>query len=70
LISSARLQRVAADQDDPNQNRVDLNGNPVPVAELQAELNRRTVAWIIGTSVAFEVVVLTLAIWIFCRRDY
>jgi hypothetical protein len=33
-------------------------------------MNHRTVAWIIGTSVAFEVVVLTLAVWIFCRRDY
>jgi len=70
LISSARLQRVAGDQDDSNQNRVDLNGNPVPVAQLQAELNRRTAGWIIGTSLGFEAVILLLAAWIFCRRDY
>ncbi len=71
LISSARLQGVADQQDNAdNQNRVDLNGNPVPVAALQAELMRRTVGWIIGTSVTFEVIVLALAAWIFCRRDY
>ena len=71
LISSARLQGVADQQDDSdNQNRVDLNGNPVPVAALQAEMMRRTVGWIIGTSVTFEVIVLALAAWIFCRRDY
>jgi ABC-type transport system involved in multi-copper enzyme maturation permease subunit len=71
LISGARLQRVADQQDDSsNQNRVDLNGNPVPVAALQAELSHRTIGWIIGTSVAFEGVVLVLGAWIFCRRDY
>jgi ABC-type transport system involved in multi-copper enzyme maturation permease subunit len=70
LISRARLQRVAEEQDDSNQNRVDLNGNAVPVAELQAELRSRTLGWIIGTSVAFEITVLALAAWIFCRRDY
>jgi hypothetical protein len=69
LISAARLQRVASDADS-EQNHVDLNGNPVPMAAFQAELNRRTPGWILGTSVAFEVVMLVLAGWIFCRRDY
>ena len=30
----------------------------------------RSLIWIIGTSLAFEAVVLVLAGWIFCRRDY
>ena len=30
----------------------------------------RSIAWVIGTSLAFEAVVLALAAWIFCRRDY
>lgn len=30
----------------------------------------RSIPWIIGTSVGFEVVVLSLAAWVFCRRDY
>jgi ABC-type transport system involved in multi-copper enzyme maturation permease subunit len=35
------------------------------------ELQRsRSPAWIIGTSLAFEVVIVALAAWIFCRRDY
>jgi len=70
LISRARLGEAASDEDDSNQNRMDLNGNPVPVAELQAELRSRTVTWIIGTSLAFEAVTLFFAAWIFSRRDY
>ena len=34
------------------------------------ELNTRPVSWVIGTSLGFEAVVLMLAAWIFCRRDY
>ncbi len=35
------------------------------------QINRhRSVAWIVGTSVLFEAVVLTLAAWIFHRRDF
>jgi hypothetical protein len=38
---------------------------------LQAEIPKRSVGWIVGTtSVAFEMVVLALAAWQFCRRDY
>jgi hypothetical protein len=32
--------------------------------------NMRTAGWFIGTSVGFELVVVGLAAWIFCRRDY
>jgi len=39
-------------------------------AALQDELRRRGWPWIVGTSVAFECVVLTIAAMIFCWRDY
>jgi hypothetical protein len=41
-------------------------------AELESERARRgrSVAWVAGTSLAFEAVVLAVAAWIFCRRDY
>ena len=39
--------------------------------EIRAEIRSRSVGWVVGTSVGgFEVVVLGLAAWIFCRRDY
>jgi ABC-type transport system involved in multi-copper enzyme maturation permease subunit len=34
------------------------------------EVQIRKVSWIIGSSLIFEAVVLALAAWIFCRRDY
>jgi hypothetical protein len=33
-------------------------------------LNKRPIWWIVGTSLGFEAVVLAVAAWIFCRRDY
>jgi len=34
------------------------------------ELRTRSVAWIIGTSLAFEAIIVGTAMWVFCRRDY
>jgi len=34
------------------------------------EFNRRSLFWVIGTSMIFEGVMLSLAAWIFCRRDF
>jgi ABC-type transport system involved in multi-copper enzyme maturation permease subunit len=48
----------------------DLNGNPVDPRQINAELRKRTAGLVIGTSVGFEVVVLAVAAWVFCRRDY
>jgi hypothetical protein len=41
-------------------------------AKLAAEkaARGRSVPWIIGTSLAFELVVVAVAAWLFCRRDY
>ncbi len=33
-------------------------------------LEQRSVAWVIGTSLAFEAVILGIACWIFARRDF
>jgi ABC-type transport system involved in multi-copper enzyme maturation permease subunit len=37
---------------------------------MEEEEHSRSATWIIGTSIGFEVVVLGLAGWLFCRRDY
>lgn len=36
----------------------------------QKELRDRSVFWVLGTSIAFEIVVLGLASWLFARRDF
>jgi len=45
-------------------------GTPDAQQAIAQEINARRATWIIGTSLGFEVVVLALASWIFCRRDY
>ncbi len=37
---------------------------------IKAELDGRSLAWVLGTSLAFEGVVLAIAAWVFCRRDF
>jgi ABC-type transport system involved in multi-copper enzyme maturation permease subunit len=44
--------------------------DPDVVRELKATIDARPVPWVLGTSLAFEAVILSLAAWIFCRRDY
>ena len=38
--------------------------------EVEADLRQRSAGYILGTSCAFEAVVLALACWLFARRDY
>ncbi|MDB5297178.1 MAG: family transporter protein, partial [Phycisphaerales bacterium] len=38
--------------------------------KLREVLAARSVGWVVGTSLAFEAVVLGVAAWVFCRRDY
>jgi ABC-type transport system involved in multi-copper enzyme maturation permease subunit len=49
-------------------------GQPQQRQEAQREvmetIRKRTVWWVVGTSLGFEAVVLALGAWIFCRRDY
>lgn len=37
---------------------------------LEDALNERPLGWIVGTSLAFEAVILAIACWIFVRRDF
>lgn len=43
---------------------------PETVRQISDTVNARKVSWIIGTSLGFEIFVLALAAWVFCRRDY
>jgi hypothetical protein len=38
--------------------------------ELVETINSQPVSWILGTSLAFEAVVLACAAWIFSQRDF
>jgi ABC-type transport system involved in multi-copper enzyme maturation permease subunit len=49
--------------------KVALN-DPEVARETGAVLRERPVSWVMGTSVAFELVVLGISAWIFCRRDF
>jgi len=44
--------------------------DPAVMDQLQSELDTRTAVGIIGSSLAFEAVILAVAAWIFCRRDF
>jgi ABC-type transport system involved in multi-copper enzyme maturation permease subunit len=50
----------------------DDSGVPKPRADVETQnrLRDRSIGWIVGTSLAFEAVVLSLAAWIFHRRDF
>lgn len=63
LIDMAELPR------NPDDNRHDRAQRAVgrKVAE---EVRSRSVGWVVGTSLGFELVVLALAAAVFCRRDY
>jgi hypothetical protein len=43
---------------------------PETQRQIREEITGRSVAWVVGTSLGFEAVVLSLAAWVFCRRDY
>jgi ABC-type transport system involved in multi-copper enzyme maturation permease subunit len=47
-----------------------LAGSTEVSERVYEELTGRRVSWIIGSSLGFEAVVLGLAAWVFCRRDY
>jgi len=45
-------------------------GDPEVAAQVQEEINARAAVGLIGSSLAFEAVVLVVAAWVFVRRDY
>ena len=44
--------------------------DPQVEREIADRLRHRPTSWVLGTSLAFEAVILSLAAWIFCRRDF
>lgn len=53
-----------------NRRRRGENGGGDLQREALQEMRSRSVWWVMGTSVMFEVGVLAIAAWIFCRRDF
>ena len=47
-----------------------MDGRPARDEEIEEALKRHSPAFIIGTSLGFEVIVLAFAAWSFCRRDF
>jgi ABC-type transport system involved in multi-copper enzyme maturation permease subunit len=47
-----------------------IHNNPELQRQIQKEMLSRSPSWILGTSLGFEAIVLTLSAWIFCRRDF
>ena len=71
LIRTADLPGMSEAQDPPDTRDNTVSPNDATVRRtLEEHIRRRSPLWIIGTSLAFELVVLALAAWIFCRRDY
>jgi ABC-type transport system involved in multi-copper enzyme maturation permease subunit len=60
-----RLADLPAQPDSPQQQAMQSAQR-----EFQEALYQRSPFWIVGTSLGFEVVVLALAAWVFCRRDF
>jgi ABC-type transport system involved in multi-copper enzyme maturation permease subunit len=58
------------DQDDAQSMNSGQGFSRADFAAVGKEARARTWQWITGTSLIFEAVVLVLAGWIFCRRDY
>ena len=54
----------------PPDANVPMVGHPEVQRRLVEEIHSRSIGWVVGTSLAFEAVMLGLASWLFCRRDY
>jgi hypothetical protein len=62
------IENVMRNADEDMKQQISLSKD----AELEAERARRgrSILWVLGTSFGFEAVILTMAAWMFCRRDY
>ncbi len=74
LISEAELAKFKAPGDDDEmaigeQDDVRISGREMRQSTEKA-LKSRSLGWVIGSSVGFEAVILLIAGWIFCRRDF
>ena len=60
----------APDEEPAERKRRNDPVNEEDLQRLAHTMHTRSLWWVIGTSLAFEAVVLALAAWIFCRRDF
>lgn len=73
LVSQADMQDLRKNTD-PAQ--VELDSDDVPVDQrkvmerVQDKIRDRSSFWILGTSLGFEALILSIAAWLFCRRDF
>lgn len=80
LIDAASLREMRGDWDESMEEFVTEDGEPVNRSfdpdqrdqqrAIEEEYRSRSVWWVLGTSVAFEVVVLLVATVVFVRRDF
>ena len=75
LVSATELDSLIDNTPDPPRRRPpgrdDVRVSEVSVQkEVQRILRERSVAWVIGTSLLFEVGMIATAAWLFCRRDF
>lgn len=73
LVSQADMDTLGKDNEpvtidgEPEETRVDMSKVSRSV---ENKLRARSIAWVVGTSLAFEAVMLGIGAWIFCRRDF
>lgn len=75
LVDMADLNIDQDDLGDSLGSAVNLDGSFQPNEDrisrsLAAEIEGRSVTWVVGTSLGFEFVMLTIAGFLFCRRDF
>ncbi len=66
------LARYAIDKEDRDGvlRMIEERGGDSGAADVSRELTSRSIAWIVGTSMLFQALVIGLACWLFARRDF
>lgn len=74
LVSATELENFIDNAPEPQRRRQNRDDVRVSEVSVQKEVNRilreRSVGWVLGTSLLFEAVMVAIAAWLFCRRDF
>ena len=74
LFSPAELQEFGGRRREEAAEMDDSGGfgrpHPEAARELQRQMQKRSTAWTLGTSLGFEAFILMICVWIFSRRDF
>lgn len=70
--TKALFQRFVVDAQDQEGFLKMINemANDPGASQAEDEKRKRSLGWVLGTSLGFEIVILGFACWIFCRRDF